>query len=115
MQPHDLPQINPEAIEPKKKFYYEDGTRLIKVERYEQMTRHGYTLESDQKYTNEELPALATYLLTGDLNFWPVEMLDISYIEKWKVKTRVEQLAIAGALIAAEIDRINNAQVIPGP
>lgn len=83
------------------------GIGLIAQERIEQIEKHGFT--SDHKYKDNELVDAAMQYLGGDLiSCWPE-----SWDRKWyksenkeKSISRVEELKIAGALIAAEIDRL---------
>lgn len=89
------------------------GIEIISDERNRQLQVEGYTPEHDDKHDLGELSAAAAaYALRsagcsgadeciGD-EWWPFEW------EDWKPsENRVEMLAKAGALIAAEIDRIN--------
>jgi len=91
------------------------GIELIAQERSEQINKHGFTVESD-KFNNgdHELILLIEYLLKDDSDaekdnlkeYFEGCNYDMSYINKFDTKTRLERLTIAGALIAAEIDRI---------
>ena len=82
------------------------GIKLIAQERAEQLEKHGWSLERDDHYTDGELKKAALYLLTGDEYFWP-ESWSMEWLDTFNQKTEIEQLKIAGALLAAEIDRIN--------
>jgi hypothetical protein len=88
------------------------GAEIILEERTRQIIEEGYTPENDQGYTNDELVnAAESYLCTeryrtifGNYDIplrWPWEE------EGWKPtpEDRIRELAKAGALIAAEIDR----------
>lgn len=85
------------------------GIELIAKERQEQIEKHGHTPESDfQKYNGMYSPELtwaANAAATADLGefpkIWPDELCN-----KILDKPEIERLAIAGALIAAEIDRL---------
>ena len=85
------------------------GAELIAKERQEQIAKHGFNVIDDiQNNDMEQLKWVAESLLTGKvedyegLNGW-----DESLFHKIMAKTEVERLAIAGDLIAAEIDRLN--------
>ena len=84
------------------------GVDLIMSERLRQIYQKGFNLERDDYYTSEELAkAAVAYATPYNLRknevvpaIWPWD--DSS----WKTKGRIEDLAKAGALIAAEIDRL---------
>lgn len=83
------------------------GIELIAKEREEQINKHGYTVEKDIEVwgTSEGLIEAAIYLAEG------IESPPTNFNEKvWKLlynKSKKEQLIIAGAWIAAQIDIIN--------
>lgn len=85
-----------------------NGVQLIAAERHRQMGIEGWTPEHDAQHTNGELAvAAACYALpytavnhTGLPILWPWAR------EWWKPKDRIRNLERAGALIAAEIDRL---------
>lgn len=82
------------------------GLELIAEERQEQIKKHGRSIEEDVKYNaNQELRYGAIFLLTnrGYPKSW-----DKKWKEKFLKKSYLEQLVIAGALLAAEIDRLQN-------
>lgn len=86
------------------------GIELITTERQEQLSKHGYDLHHDVHVNNEnELPRAATIIIDAehnDIDDWRrLEWNEKVYLNIIN-KPRVEQLAIAGALIAAEIDRL---------
>lgn len=95
------------------------GVELIAEERKRQIESEGWTSEHDQTHVEGELAnAGALYAMTEEmrdyidikwgndqwLNFWP---FDLNWL-KFTPKDRVKQLCKAGAMIAAEIDRLNN-------
>lgn len=87
------------------------GIELIAIERQEQIEKHGWSLENDQCYSDGELIQACQYALCDDPRFqyvfgWPSGW-DNHYKEKIWIKTRLERLIVAGALICAEIDRLN--------
>lgn len=82
------------------------GIELIAEERAEQITKHNRTIEKDvEQNNNYELRKGAIALLEDDRNrfsgFWNKEICD-----KMIAKSYKERLIIAGAFIAAEIDRL---------
>lgn len=92
------------------------GLGVIQLERVRQVDQHGWTPESDQQYTNRQLLRYAEYWMTSplqndlrddikhdlrqDSSGWEDEWF------KYDERTPEERLARAGALIAAEIDRL---------
>ncbi len=91
-------EINTESV-PK------TGIQLIKEERIEQQTKHGTSIENDY-YGNDEgdLCVAAVALVTHDYKSF-VETWSIGKCSKMMNKPFKQRLVIAGALIAAEIDR----------
>jgi hypothetical protein len=81
----------------------EDGAALIAAERRRQVTEEGWTPEHDAQHRNGELIRAAAVYATdaADLiiGWWPRGW-------EFKADSRVRMLAKAGALIAAEIDRL---------
>lgn len=93
------------------------GIELIAEERLRQVEQEGWSFEHDDKHTEGELSnAAAYYALTKDMRdfmdrnwgndmhlyIWPFDL-------KWLKLTpdnRIRELVKAGALIAAEIDRL---------
>jgi|GEM_PF-5559070 hypothetical protein len=81
------------------------GIELIAQERAEQIEKHGKTVEFDAKVNNHyQLRIVAKTLLEGKTCF--PDNWDENLLRKMFCKTYKERLIIAGALIAAEIDRI---------
>ena len=84
------------------------GLDLITEERVKQIVKNGYTAFHDLKYSNKELllAALAYLYATifdddsSGLAYWPFDR------EDWHNEGYVENLKKVGALIAAELDRI---------
>lgn len=84
------------------------GESMIARERSKQIL-DGRTARTDQQYAAGELVALAQVLLEGDASpltpgLGPVSGLD--FLSKYH--TRERRLVVAGALIAAELDRIQH-------
>lgn len=90
------------------------GVDLIKKEREEQINKHRYTTEIDKKNHNlRELAQAARVLVSNEYLDKRQSLLampsdwDNEACLKMINKTYKERLIIAGALIAAEIDRIS--------
>lgn len=85
--------------------YQPKGADLIYLERLEQLAQHGYTAEHDAQHVNQKLVNVAIDLLKGSQDEWGI----LRRIEKHHSTAHEmyrKQLIVAGALIAAEIDRI---------
>ena len=83
------------------------GVLLIHKERVEQLEKHKRTVELDYKLNADyQLVDAAIKLLKGGQHECP-EGWDIKIWEKMLAKSEQEKLVTAGALIAAEIDRLN--------
>lgn len=89
------------------------GVELIAEERAAHKTREGWTNEGDDEYRNGELAragacyamnAADTYYGPAIAPFFPFRR------EWWKPKDKIRDLVRAGALIAAEIDRLQRAE-----
>ena len=87
------------------------GVELIAAERERQVEVEGWTSGHDKAHRRGQLSdAAACYALAGKrkdgdpVRYWPWDM------HYWKPtpKDRVRELVKAGALIAAEIDRLNH-------
>lgn len=95
------------------------GIELIAAERQRQIDKEGWTAEHDQEHTKEELAiAAACYAIPDDFRkivivtpeMWPWNP------DWWKPtpNDRIRELTKAGALIAAEIDRLSTIGEIDG-
>lgn len=82
------------------------GAEQILRERKRQVVVEGYTRERDLQYRNGELIRCVLAYLLRDPEAWPFGM------ETYKPTTEERDLVKAGALIAAEIDRLNAAKVL---
>lgn len=92
------------------------GSVLIAEEREEQILKHGYTLQEDQDRYSEEVTG--NYAEPSDLiiaavasihakkEMFPYSWRTSPFVDKICAKTYKDRLVIAGALIAAEIDRV---------
>lgn len=88
-----------------------DGATLIAEERQRQIAQEGWTAEHDDQWADGQLAdAAGCYALEDNPNadidaIWPWDA------QWWKPKDRKRNLIRAGALIAAEIDRLQRAEV----
>jgi len=87
------------------------GTELITAERQRQVEEKGWTAEHDTTHKGGELATAAVFytLPLGHLleeKMWPSSWAGM-YNTKHQIP-RIKQLVIAGALIAAEIDRLKH-------
>jgi len=92
------------------------GIEMIKNERQEQIEKHGFNAEHDDREDNKhgELAQAAACLLSMDFAEWRGESIWVDYPDSWssehedrfRKKNKIDRLVIAGALIAAEIDRL---------
>jgi hypothetical protein len=91
----------------------ESGVALIKEERRQQIEVHGRTIELDALLnTHHQLSDAASKLCDDDVGgYWHTDTLPVGWDQgiwdKMTNKPYKERLIIAGALIAAEIDRLN--------
>lgn len=91
------------------------GIDLIAAERERQISQEGWTPEHDDQHRFAEIAQNAALLVVSgtdasvDLHG---EAINWGLAEKHK-GNRIRQLTIAGALIAAEIDRLNRAALTP--
>ena len=88
------------------------GIEIIAEERTRQIEIEGWTSDNDDKYVDEQLAeAAASYALPHLWRTSPDRIpITWPFHNRWGKPTpddRVKELAKAGALIAAEIDRIN--------
>lgn len=84
-----------------------NGINIIAQEREEQIKKHGKTIIFDVKNNNEgELIDAALALLMCDFDLLP-EKWDEKIKDHLMEKTYAERITIAGALLAAELDRLH--------
>lgn len=85
------------------------GIELIAQERKEQLEKHGRTVERDvDENALQQLPVAAMLLIEGGIKIemmCPSEWDDEIWL-KMARKSYKDRLIIAGALLAAEIDRL---------
>ena len=82
------------------------GIELITEERIEQLEKHNWTPEHDANHTSNELIDAALSVLTLEDEYYPTNW-DYKYFDKFCKKDLIGRLIVAGALLAAEIDRLN--------
>jgi hypothetical protein len=87
------------------------GVQLISDERDEQVAKHGYGSAHDDSHINGELAIEAAGLAVLDTGAVIVSGETSGSCDTWRLKEklagkRIHQLKVAGALIAAEIDRL---------
>jgi len=86
-----------------------DGAYLIAQERAEQIYKHGRTVESDSSNNRDyQLTEMAKILLSGNFSDNYPSNWEVPAMQKMLDKPYRERLIIAGALIAAEIDRVDH-------
>jgi hypothetical protein len=82
------------------------GIEMIAAERKQQIEELKFTVEKDvEKRNNGELLRFANYLISADSDYFP-KGFHPDYVNQFFMKPRIKQLTIAGAFIAAEIDRL---------
>ena len=93
------------------------GADLIAEERQRQMTAEGWTAEHDDDHRHYELAkAGATYALYAGMGPWLQEIAPLTWPweREWfklsRDRDRIRDFVRAGALIAAEIDRLQRLQ-----
>lgn len=89
------------------------GIELIADERWEQVKKHGRTIEKDLQLNDNEQLSMAAEMLLAVSHEEGIDPMsfpdgwDHDICQKMISKSYKERLIIAGALIAAEIDRLN--------
>lgn len=102
------------AIEKEKLKTPKNGIKIISEERKRQVEKEGYTVEHDDQHTNNELAiAAGTYAINPLINEVMLDENEIPHLWPWSggswkpvPENRIKELAKAGALLAAEIDRL---------
>jgi len=93
------------------------GIRLITAERQRQIDQENWTPEHDSEHARGELARAAMAYIEADENDAPGIMFTAAFdlwpwaLKWWKPKDRISNLVRAGALIAAEIDRLERSTV----
>lgn len=80
------------------------GAILIHAERIEQVKKHGYSEDHDKGNSGDELRLAAIAILHRQEVYWP-KWWSRDVFAHILEKPYEEQLVIAGALLAAEVDR----------
>lgn len=88
------------------------GDELIAEERMDQVIKHGHSIVNDLKENQNNELILAVFGLINHKYGEMPDTWDKGIIDKMMAKTYSQRLVIAGALIAAEIDRLNLAAQI---
>ena len=96
------------------------GIEMIAKERQEQIEKHGRTVDNDvienNHYQLSEAAGLLTALDMDDFQVTSAECCPVDWDEKiWEKmfnKSYEERLVIAGALIAAELDRLQRINLV---
>lgn len=83
------------------------GSQLITRERKRQIDEEGYKADHDDEHTNGEIAQAAAALITCD---WKIGRIPWPWDNGLKANGEVNNLIRAGALIAAEIDRLLRAE-----
>jgi uncharacterized iron-regulated protein len=86
--------------------YSTTGVTAIAIERNEQIQKHGHDAAHDDSFTAGELEDAAKALLNEDYEQWPKGWPTHDFLRMSEKGTR-ERLAVIGAFLAAEIDRID--------
>lgn len=89
------------------------GLELVSQERNEQLEKHGRTIQQDvvQNKEGQLIHAVANLIGFDDglnVGYTYPDGWNMEYFDKIMEKPIKERLIIAGALICAEIDRLNN-------
>lgn len=105
-----------------------NGAELIAKERQRQIDEEGWTAEHDDEHSNDEIALAATCYAAPEKIYRMVRMisggnakkeLGVSFVDPWPwhpqwdgrdKHDRIRQLEIAGALCAAEIDRLQRSE-----
>ena len=85
------------------------GIELIAIERQEQIEKHGFTTDIDVVTNDDYELRVAAMRMIGDRNdYEPPVGWNKKIWAKMMAKEKKGKLIIAGALIAAEIDRLQS-------
>lgn len=88
------------------------GAILIAREREEQLTKHGYTVKKDAAiYLSKEIPRMVIKLLEGGGLHNTIHNVPDEMWNRMIDKSYRDRVIIAGALLAAEVDRIDSVNI----
>jgi len=93
------------------------GVQLIATERERQMSDEGWNAQHDDEHINAELARVgAIYALPPKYRFYAQAWPETWNLQWWKPtpENRIRELTKAGALIAAEIDRLQRVEAKAG-
>lgn len=76
---------------------------LIAEERQSQVDKHGFSVEQDNRYTNNELVKAALFCINPQQFEWP-RKLDTMFGDNIASKQELERLVYAASFLAAKID-----------
>jgi hypothetical protein len=96
------------ALRPKRAAAAPSALSDIRTERYRQTAVEGWTAEHDDAHANGALAKAAACYARGSRQYWPWERA------WWKPSDRRRDLVKAGALIVAEIERLDRSDVREG-
>lgn len=80
------------------------GAQRIGTERWEQVYKHKWSVRNDADYKDGQLIKAALFCINSNLFEWPFGW-DKKFRDKILKKSQIERYAVAGAFIAAQIDR----------
>lgn len=104
-----------------KESHYSTAFNMIQAERRRQVMEKGYTIEHDDSHVNDELAALACFYVmppaarewdateTGYGATWGEAILPHNWSARGR-EDRIQELAIAGAVLVAELSRLLRAR-----
>jgi hypothetical protein len=82
------------------------GSLLSALERYEQVYKHGFSIENDYAfYKDGELKQAAMFCLFPTIYQWP-RGWDLHFKDKILLKSEIERSVIASAFLSSEADRL---------
>ena len=83
------------------------ATKMVALERWEQIHKHGFDANNDKFYVNGEIIQAALFCIapTDPNNHWPPNWSN-QFKESILKKGKIERVAVAAALLTAEVDRM---------
>lgn len=86
-----------------------NAIQLISEERQSQIDKHGFTIEQDLRYTNNELVKAALFCIDPKLFEWP-RTWDTMFGKNIAGKPELERIIYAASFLAARADCIISEQ-----